>query len=418
MRLCSPRARLRSAVDERLVRIALLNQYYAPDEAATAQMLSDLGAHLASAGHDVRAICCDRSYSQPQRRYGRRETIDGVRIERVPTTAFGRSSPIGRLADYVGFLIGAAWRLIAGRKADVVVALTTPPIIAFVPIMLRPWLRFKVVFWSMDVYPELAFRLGALRRGSLFGRLFAALSHRVLSGSDVIVSLGETMAITLRQLGGRNVEVVHNWADERAIVPCASNASPSRSEWGWERRFVAVYSGNLGLAHEFETLVAAAKQLSVALPDVLVAFVGNGPRLREVQEATKNLPNVEFRDFVERSRLGDSLAAADVHLVTLRSDMAGLLVPSKIYGILAAGRPTIYVGPPAGEVHDILRDGRCGVSIRNGDVDRLVAAIRDYAGDRSRLDREGESARRYFVQHFTKEGRLTALREIIERTIR
>ncbi len=398
------------------MRVALLNQYYAPDEAATAQMLSDLGAHLAAAGHDVRAVCCDRSYAQPQRRYARRETIDGVRIERVRTTAFGRSWKIGRLADYLGFLIGAAWRLLAGEKPDVVVALTTPPMIAFVPLMLRRYRGFKVVFWSMDVYPELAFKLEALRRGSVFGRLFAALSHRILAESDVTVALGETMAEKLRELGARNVQVVHNWADEEAIVPRTALDRPSRTEWGWTKRFVMLYSGNLGLAHEFDTIVAAAKKLVHAMPNGLFAFVGVGPRLREIREATVGLQNVEFRDFVERSRLGDSLTAADVHLVTLRSDIAGLLVPSKIYGILAAGRPTIYIGPAAGEVHDILQEGRCGTSILNGDVDGLMAAIRNYACDPWRSDREGANARRFFEQRFTKQGRLIALREIIEHT--
>jgi colanic acid biosynthesis glycosyl transferase WcaI len=398
------------------MRIVLLNQYYAPDAAATAQIAADLGAELVRAGHDVHAICCDRSYGQPKRRYSRRETIDGVQIDRVRSTAFGRGSSIGRLTDYATFLSGAARRLLFGPRPDVVVALTTPPMVAYVPLMLRRYRGFKVVFWSMDVYPEVAFKLGALKRGSLFGRLFAALSHRILGESDVTVALGETMAARLHELGARKVEVVHNWADEKAIIPRPALGHPSRTEWGWMKRFVVLYSGNLGLAHEFDTLIAAAGKLAETMPNVLFAFAGVGPRLREVREGTLHLPNIEFHDFVERSRLGESLTAGDVHLVTLRSDLAGLLVPSKIYGILAAGRPTIYIGPAVGEVHDILRDGKCGVSIRNGDVDGVVAAIHDYASDPSRRNREGGNARRLLEQRFTKQGRLIALREIIERT--
>src|SRR6476661_9497943 len=106
------------------MRIVILNQYYAPDEAATAQIAGDLGAHLARAGHDVTAICCDRSYAKPQKRYARREVIDGVNVVRVRTTAFGRGTTIGRVVDYLGFLAGAALQLMR-MKSDVVVALTT-----------------------------------------------------------------------------------------------------------------------------------------------------------------------------------------------------------------------------------------------------------------------------------------------------
>ena len=175
-----------------------------------------------------------------------------------------------------------------------------------------------------------------------------------------------------------------------------------------------LYSGNLGLAHEFETVIRAARRLATEMPNVLFAFVGVGPRLSEVRDATDGMQNVEFHDYVDRSRLGDTLASADVHLVTLRPEMVGLLVPSKIYGILAAARPTIYVGPQSGEIHDILRDGRCGVTVRNGDVDALVAAIRDYACDLRRRDDEGRNARAYFESRFTKAKSLAALQRIVE----
>lgn len=396
------------------MRIVLLNQYYTPDEAATAQMAGDLGAELVRAGHSVRAICCDRSYGQPKRRYGRRETIDGVAVDRVRSTAFGRSSAIGRLTDYTTFLSGAARRLLVGPRPDVVVALTTPPMIAYLALLVRRVRPFKLAFWSMDVYPDIAYELGALKRGSFAGRLFGRMSGAVLRSSDVVIALGETMAARLRQLGASRVEVVHNWADEDAIVPRTAIDRPPRAEWGWQERFVILYSGNLGLAHEFDTVLAAARRLASTMPNVLFAFVGVGPRLKEVREAARDLPNVELRDYVDRSRLGDTLTAADLHLVTLRPNMPGLLVPSKIYGILAAGRPTIYVGPETGEIADILREGNCGTTVPNGDVDRLLAVIRDYACDPFRRDREGEGARAIFERRFTRRKRLDAFRGILE----
>lgn len=375
------------------MRIILVNQYYAPDEAATAQMLGDLGAALAAAGHQVTAICCDRSYTDPARRYPARERIDGVEVDRVRAGALGRDSLLPRLTDYLVFMLGAARRLLFAPRPDVVIVLTTPPLISFLAIVIAPLRRFRVVFWSMDVYPDVAFELGVISPRSLAGRTVRALSRLTIRRADVVVALGETMAGRLRS-EARRLEIVHNWADEAGIAPRRSKRRNGQ--------FTLQYSGNLGLAHEFETLLRAARRLSAEAPNVRLTIAGVGPRLEEVQRAARGLPNVSIRPFSARADLADALAAGDVHLITLRPNMPGLLVPSKIYGILAAGRPTVYIGPPVGEVADILREGRCGTIVGNGDVDALLDAIAAYASDRERLESEGCRARELFERHFTK----------------
>lgn len=394
------------------MRIVVLNQFYAPDEAATAQMLGDLGSGLAAAGHQVTAICSDRSYAQPRKRYPLRQTIDGVSIERVRSTGFGRGTVIGRACDYVTFMIAATMHLLRTKRPDVVVVLTTPPMIAYAALQVRRFRKFRLVFWSMDVYPQLAFELGALKPNSWLGRLLRRISRRVLESSDIVVALGETMAERLLDLGAHRVRIIQNWADETAIV--AASQRVLRTEWKWDGRFVVLYSGNLGLAHEFDTVLAAARRLQDTDPAVLFAFIGVGPRLGQVKEGARQLKNVEFRDYVERSRLRETLPAADVHLTTLKPGMPGLLVPSKIYGILAAGRPTIYVGPDDGEIARILRENDCGTSLRNDDVDGLVKAIRDYRSDRPRVEREGKNARAIFEKRFTRTSGVAAFREMLE----
>jgi len=156
------------------VHVVLLNQYYAPDEAATAQLLGDVGAALVRAGHDVTAICGDRSYAEPSRRYAKRETIDGVAVYRIRTTGFGRGNPIGRLADYVTFVGGAFFRLFLVRRPDVVMSLTTPPLISLVGALAAHMRGAKALLWSMDLYPDLAYALGAIKRESFIGRIFVS----------------------------------------------------------------------------------------------------------------------------------------------------------------------------------------------------------------------------------------------------
>jgi len=396
------------------VRIVLLNQYYAPDEASTAQLLSDVGAGLAAAGHQVEAVCCNRSYTDPSRRYPAREVVDGVRVRRAAATGFGRSSKLGRLVDYASFMLGAAARLLFRRRPDVVVSLSTPPMVAALGWLAARLRGARTVYWVMDVYPDVAYELGVLRRGSLAGRVLDALSRFQVRRSDRVVVLGETMAERLPHARPQTLVVIHNWADGEVIRPRPARESPLRAEWGWGDRLVVLYSGNMGLAHEFDAVLGAAERLRDDAR-VRFAFIGGGPRRGEIEREARRrgLANVEFRGYVPRERLGDSLTAGDLHLVTLRPGVEGLLVPSKIYGILAAGRPTLYVGPAAGEVAAIVGEG-CGAVIAPGDGETLAREIARYAADASSRERDGRRARELFDGRYGKErqvGRFVRLME-------
>lgn len=393
------------------MRIVLLNQYYAPDEAATAQVSRDLGAALVADGHQVTAVCGDRSYADPSRRYSPCEEIDGVNVRRVRISGFGRASSLGRLADYSAFMAGAMWSMLRIDRPDVIISLTTPPMIALAGASAARLRRSKSVLWSMDVYPEILYALGALRRGSIAGRMLERLSS-VMRSQDVVIALGESMAERVRAAGARRVEVVHNWSDEEAIVPMDASNSELRRQWGWDGRFVVLYSGNFGLAHDFETILGAAGRLR----DVLFAFVGTGPRLGEIerQRDALGLTNIEIRRPVPREKLHHVLAAGDIHLVTLKPGVPGLLVPSKIYGILAAGRPTLYVGPAEGEVYDILRAGQCGTRVANGDAVALAGTIEGYRDSDALRQAEGSRARELFLRRYTKRRAMAQFRAILQ----
>ncbi len=302
------------------------------------------------------------------------------------------------------------------RRPDAVISLSTPPLVALLGLTLARLRGASSLYWVMDVYPQLAFELGVIEPRSIVGRIFRRLSAACLRRSDEVIALGDTMAERLSSEGAGPVTVIHNWADGEAIHPVEPQDNPLRAEWGWSDRFVVLYSGNMGLAHEFDTVLDAAERLA-ADPRILLAFVGGGPRRAEVEAEARRrgLSNVEFLPYVPREQLGDSLTAGDVHLVTLRERMPGLLVPSKIYGILAAGRPSVYVGPQQGEIADILDSGRCGIGVRGGDADALAEAIRGYANDPARTREHGANARRSFEMRFTREHGVDAFRELLDR---
>jgi len=396
-------------------RLLFVNQYAFPDEAATAQLLADLVDTCRRAGAECRVVCSDRSYANAARRYPHEEVLNGVRYSRAAATGFGRSSRLGRVIDYATFLLGAMGRLLSGHRPDVVLGMSTPPILGALAVLAARLRGCRSAYWAMDVYPDLAFELGAMKPNSVLGRAFAVLSRWTLRRADLVIALGETMAGRLSMAGARNVAVVHNWADGDAIRPMKAEESRISAEREWTGKFVVLYSGNLGLAHEFDTLLAAAEALREE--GVLVAFCGGGPRRAEVEAEAerRSLTNVEFHPSVCREELGDLLAAGQLHAVTMRPRMAGLLVLSKVYGILAAGRPVLYVGPAEGEIHDIVTKGNVGASIRGGDVKGLVAAISRYRSDEALRTETGRRARELFEGNFRRDGQARKILDLLER---
>jgi len=394
--------------------VLLVNQYYPPSDAPTGLLLADLAERLVVAGHRVSVLASRRAYEDARRSYPARERRRGVAVRRLRTTGFGRAGPGGRLLDYATFLVGASAHLVGRRRPDVVVTLSTPPMLATLAVASARLRQSKSVYWVMDVYPDIAFALGVLRADSLVGRALVRLARFALSRANVVVAPGEAMAEILRANGARVVESVPNWLAGEPI-PLEVDAQGLRGDWGWTGKLVVLYSGNLGLAYEFDTAIRAA-QLLRDRPEVRFAFVGQGGRRGEIEAEVRRLglANVELRDPLPRDRLALGLAAGDLHLVTLRAEAAGLLVPSKIFGTLAAGRPTLYVGPALSEVAALVTGANCGVRIEPGDAAGLAAAIRAYADDPERRRADGARARRAHDERYAPGRSLDRLVRLVE----
>jgi colanic acid biosynthesis glycosyl transferase WcaI len=361
-------------------RVIFVNRYFHPDHSATSQLLSDLAFHLAARGWDVEVVTSRQRYDDPRARLARREVTAGVCITRVAATRFGRALLAFRAIDYATFYVGAFLSLLTNvRAGTVVVALTDPPLISVVAAIVCRLRRGRLVNWVQDLFPEVAAGIGI--RGISLAR---GLRDWSLRSARRNVVLGERMA---KRLPAPSV-VQHNWALE-GLKPVSADANPLRREWGLGDRFVVGYSGNLGRVHEFATIVAAMPNL----PEVTFLIIGAGAQLETVRRQTRNLSNVEFRPYQPRQRLSESLSAVDVHLISLRPQLEGLVVPSKFYGVLAAGRPTIFIGDAEGEVAKLIRAHDCGVVVAPGDAGALASAIRALSADRSRCEAMGRRGR-------------------------
>jgi len=400
------------------MKIVFVNRFYAPDHSATSQMLTDLASALAAGGADVHVVTSRLRYEDASAALAPEETIDGVRVHRVRTSAFGRGSLLGRAFDYLSFYLTASLRLfgLVGR-GDVVVAKTDPPLIS-VPVGWVSRLRgARTVNWLQYLFPEVAAELGMKLAQGASGRLLRWLRNDSLRRAATNVVLGRVMHERVKALGvdPRQVVTISNWADGTAVRPVEHAANPLRREWGLDGKFVVGYSGNMGRVHEFDTIVGAANALA-AQPDIVFLFVGDGAQRATIEAAAteSGLTNLLFRPYQPRELLDRSLGAVDVHLVTLRPELEGLVVPSKFYGIAAAGRPVLMVGDPEGEIGAVVRESECGLCVRQGDSSGLVAAIVQLRSDPGLQERLGRNSRRVLEGRFDKGTAMEKWRRLLE----
>jgi colanic acid biosynthesis glycosyl transferase WcaI len=386
--------------------LVFVNRYYRPDESATSQMLTDLAEQLVARGITVCIICSRQLYEDPDALLAHSEVLNGVQIRRVWTSRFGRRSLAGRACDYASFYLSAAiamFRML--RPGDIVIAKTDPPMISVVAGWVA-WLRGAILInWLQDVFPEVAAKLSALTIPGWLYRPLLAVRNQSLRRARVNIVLGERMAQHVARFAdSERVRIVENWADGALIAPSLPGASRLRTDLRLESSFVVGYSGNLGRAHEYTTILEAASQLASA-PHIVFLFVGGGAKLGDLRREVQNrgLPNFRFLPYQPRVRLSDSLAAADVHLACLLPELEGLIVPSKAYGVLAAARPLISIGDLEGELARLVRTNRCGAAVKCGNGSALAAEILRLQADRGECAAMGQRARAAFERQYSLE---------------
>lgn len=365
--------------------ILFLNRVYPPADGATGQLLAELAPELARRGHRVTVVT-----SRPGAGSASSEIVDGVYVERVSGLPFTRASHWRRALSYLSLYPALLWRALRMPRADVVVTLTDPPLLLVLGVVLKALKGSRHVHWAQDIYPELAEEISILPKNGLVARALRWISTAGLRHADRVIAVGRCMKARLvqRGLAPSTIEVIPNWGhgrDQREANPRATNSF--RNEHGLGDRFVIMYSGNLGLAHPFEAMLDAAERLRSTHPHALFLFVGDGPRLPWVREqaARRKLENVRFLPFQPREKLTQSLAAADLHLASMLHELSGLVVPSKVYGVMSAGRPCMFLGPEESEAAQFILQNGCGCVLSKATGARLASCLSQWIGDAALL---------------------------------
>jgi len=388
-------------------RVFFLNRFFLPDHSATSQLLGDLTSYLAQRGRDVHVVTSRQRYDDPQADLPAQETIAGVHVHRVATTRFGRSALLGRGIDYLSFY-ASLWRRagsLVGR-GDILIAMTDPPLTSVLALGAARRRGALLVNWLQDVYPEVAVELRVPLVKGPVSTLLAHARDSSLKGAAANVVVGRLMAerIVARGAERKSVHVIENWSDDENIVPVRPSDNPLRREWSLEGKFVVGYSGNLGRAHEFDTVLAAAERLRND-PHLIFLFIGGGHHVEALAQAARqrNLSsNFKFIGYQDRALLKYSLSVPDLHWISLRPELEGLIVPSKVYGIAAAGRPIVAVTAKAGEIAQAVERHNCGVVIEPGDGEALAEALAQLSADPERVGEMGRRARTMLETQFTR----------------
>jgi glycosyltransferase involved in cell wall biosynthesis len=396
------------------MRIVFFNRSYWPDFGATGQLLTELSQDLAKEhGFQITVVAGGEKKS-----FGlvSRERHEGVDILRAKETRLARRSFLGRFTNYLSYFFSALWASFQIGRSDVVVGLTDPPIIGLVAWAAARRTGARFVFLCQDIFPEVANLLEDFRSERV-NWILERVNRFLVRRADRVIALGETMKRRLVEGKGASPEkvtVIHNWADSGLLSPGPKDNAFSR-EHGLHDRFVVLHAGNIGLSQNLDSVLDVAS----GVEDVTFLFIGDGVRRRplEEQSAERGLSNVRFLPYQPRERMRDSYATADVFIVSLKRGLAGYIVPSKLYGILAAGRPYVAAVEEDSEVASITREHECGLLVAPGDVGGMTHEISRLYRDRDLARRLGENARRAST-HFERRKQVRAYHDLFQEQLR
>jgi len=398
-------------------KVVVINRYYHPDQSATSQLLTDLTRALSRAGFEVHVICSRQRYDDPDARLPAQESVEGVTAHRVWTSRFGRERLLGRGLDYASFYASSWLRMLRLlRRGDIAVAKTDPPLLSIVVMAAARLKGAELINWLQDIFPEVASALGANPLPRPLDALLRRLRNWSLRAARVNIVLGERMRERLLQLAVAQdkIRIIENWAETDVGPPKPVSHSALRARINLSDKFVVGYSGNLGRAHEFQTVLEAA-QILRDNPDIVFLMIGGGAAMTQLARIVeeRNLENFRFLPYQPRESLADTLAAADVHWVSLMPALEGLIVPSKFYGILAAARPVIFIGDRDGEIAREIEACDCGATVDRAAAHDLVQLLLDWKANPDRRERMGSRGYVCYQQRFCAARAFAAWIEIL-----
>ena len=362
------------------MKILLITQVFYPDTVSVSQHLTDLAKKLVEDGHEVSVYTSCYPYEEKTHRYSKLEHFQGVKIERLRQSSFGKRSTLARLLDFFTFYFSISIKLllVKRKKFDVIVGTTVPPLLSFVGVITSKLKGIKFHYWVMDLQPELSISSGLIKKDSISAKLFTRLGNYIIRNSAIVISLDRFMTQYLYSRGARrhSVKTIAVWPVMEEIYKGSRMSNPFRIEKNFGDRVVIMYSGNHAYVHQLDTLLEAALILR-GNSRFLFVFIGGGVRKKDVTEfkINHNLDNIVQLPFQPRENIHNSLGSSDIQVVILGNGQVGYTHPNKVYGAMYIGKPILYIGPKESHVADLINDLDGNISVQHGESQILANKI-------------------------------------------
>lgn len=387
--------------------ILFINQYFYPDTASTAQLLTELCISLANR-HKVTVLCGAPSYNPCKKikvkGIFKRGKYYNVNLIRTASTGFSRTNMIGRSLNYLSYLLIASLASLTAEKPDIVVAMTDPPIAGLIGWLLKKRENVPMVVIVNDLHPDIGVLLGKLQNQWIIKGLDVVV-RSILKEAEHVVTIGKSMRkrVIAKGVDEDKVSVIPSWTDVSQITP-QPKENPFSLKHGICNDFIVMYSGNLGLSQNLHSILDTAYLLKDE-PHIQFLFIGDGAARESLQQSAErqNLSNVSFLPYQPKEMLRYSLSSGDIHLVPLDSRLGGEIVPSKVYGIMAAGRPFLALVNSDSEVAEIANEFNCGIVVELDNPKRLAKILKKLSGKHQYLKEMGRRGREAVVKNFSRE---------------
>lgn len=399
-------------------KVWFVSELYYPEETSTGYLLTRIAESVAEARYDVRVICAQPTYSHRGTRAPRREVHNGVRIERCWSTTLDKDRLVLRAVNAVSLAVTVfLTALVRIARGDLVFVVTNPPLLPFLTYVAARLRGARVALIVHDIYPDALVAAGMMHAGAALTRVARRLTRRLYRSVDYVVVLGRDMEGMVREaVAGHATEtvVIPNWADLDDVAPSDRRANPILAERGVSDKFVLQYAGNMGRTHDLESILRVARALRDE-PRFHFLMVGWGAKADLVRRAIadSDLPNVTMLGKLPRSAQQDFLNACDAALITFVPGMAGVSVPSRMYNVMAVGKPIIAMADAHSELALAVREHGLGWVVPPGDWQRLQEAIRDAESDRDALTAMGLRARRIARERYSFEQAASGYRRLV-----
>jgi glycosyltransferase involved in cell wall biosynthesis len=411
----------RDSASEAHPRLLVICQLFYPELISTGQTLTELVEKLAELGVEIEVLCAPHTVLDNKARVARLLIYKGITIRRVWATRFPKLNLIGRIANQATFAFSVFTHLLIHSINNPVLVLTNPPFLAPICAFVSKLKNAPFIYLIFDVYPDTLVNLGVLKPSSLIIKVFELLNRFSFNRASTIVVIGRCMKEIIAQKAGPlnsdKIRFVHMWSDDQFITPLSRINNPLAKRWGLKNKFIVTYAGNMGRFHDIETIMDAALLLDKTheYKDILFLFVGKGHKKKWAIEFKKinNMGNVDFQEHVDKKDLPYMLTCADLSLVSLVPGQEGLSVPSKAYGLMAAGVPIIAIMSDRSEVARVIKEENCGLSVRPGDAHGLVKSIMQLYADRECLEQMGRNGRKAIDEKYNLSAASLAYRDII-----